>query len=97
VTLLKTLRPYVSQFAASRPVEELVTGDTCLIQNWLGAILEIQEHVKAMKNPPDIRYSIPSEGTSMWLDVIAIPIDAPTKKMLTSLLTFFYALKIWQK
>lgn len=79
-TLLKTLRPYVSQFAASRPVEDLVTGDACLIQNWLGAILEIQEQVKTMKNPPDIRYSIPSEGTSMWLDVIAIPVDAPHKE-----------------
>ena len=33
-----------------------------------------------MKNPPDIRVSIPKEGTSMWLDVIAIPKDSPHKE-----------------
>ena len=40
VNHLKKLRPYVSQFSANRPLEDLVSGDICVSQNWMGAILE---------------------------------------------------------
>lgn len=79
VQLLLTLRPYIRQMASTRPGEDLVTGDMCVTQNWLSVIAEIQSRGDSMKNPPDIRFSIPEEGTSMWLDVMAIPIDARHK------------------
>lgn len=80
VNHLLKIRPYISQMGTIRPVEDLVTGDSCVAQNWLSYVSMVQERIKSMKSPPDIRFSIPKEGTSMWLDVIAIPVDAPHKE-----------------
>lgn len=79
VALLKKIRPYITQFSATRPLDDLVTGDVCVVQSWLDAILRAQDRAKDLDSVPDIRFSIPEEGTSMWLDVVAVPKDAPHK------------------
>lgn len=72
--LLKT-RPYVRRFSASRLVGELVSGETCLAQAWSGDTqTAIREGAKLGRT---IKYVIPKEGSSLWIDAVAIPKDAP--------------------
>lgn len=72
---LLQLRPFVRRFSSSRVVSELVSGETCLAQTWSGDThLAIQEAKKFGKT---IRYVIPKEGTTLWIDSMAIPKDAP--------------------
>lgn len=72
---LKKIRPCIRRFSASRIVGELIGGETCLAQAWSGDThMAIQEAKKLGKN---IRYVIPVEGTSLWIDAMAIPKDAP--------------------
>ena len=72
---LMKLRPFVRRFSSSRVVSELVSGETCLAQTWSGDThLAIKEAKKFGKT---IRYVIPKEGTTLWIDSMAIPKDAP--------------------
>lgn len=69
------LRPFIRRFSSSRVVSELVSGETCLAQTWSGDThLAIQEAKKFGKT---IHYVIPKEGTTLWIDSMAIPKDAP--------------------
>lgn len=72
---LMTIRPFIRRFSSSRIVGELISGETCLAQAWSGDThMAIREAKKLGKN---IRYVIPKEGTSLWIDAMAIPKDAP--------------------
>ena len=72
--LLK-IRPYIRRFSSSRLVGELVSGETCLAQAWSGDTqIAIREAAQLGRT---IRYVIPKEGTTLWVDAMAIPKDAP--------------------
>ncbi|MBX9977602.1 MAG: extracellular solute-binding protein [Alphaproteobacteria bacterium] len=72
------IRPYIRRFSSSRLVGELMNGETCLAQAWSGDTqVAIREAKKLGKN---LRYVIPKEGTTLWIDAIVIPKDAPNAK-----------------
>jgi putrescine transport system substrate-binding protein len=79
VSLMKTITSYVQHFTASSEsiVNNLVTGNTCLVQGWSGEILRAREEAKASGKPFHIAYTLPKEGTFIWMDMLVIPTDAP--------------------
>lgn len=75
---LMEIRPFIRRFSASRLVGELVSGETCLAQAWSG---DTQTAIhEAAKLGRTIKYVIPKEGSSLWIDAVAIPKDAPHPK-----------------
>ncbi|PTM87768.1 ABC transporter substrate-binding protein [Mycoplana dimorpha] len=48
----------------------LATGEACLVQGWNGSIAQV------MATNPKVKYVIPEEGGSMWIDGFAIPKSA---------------------
>lgn len=72
---LLRIRPYIMRFSGSRFVEELVSGQTCIAQVWSGEAQIAIDRGKEMGKT--IIYVIPEEGTSLWIDAIGIPRDAP--------------------
>lgn len=69
------IRPFIIRFSSSRFVEELVSGQTCLAQVWSG---EAQIAIaRGKETGKKIIYVIPEEGSSLWIDAIGIPRDAP--------------------
>lgn len=74
--LLK-LRPHISRFSSSRFVNELVAGESCMAQAWSGEAHLAQERANEVGKKITIRYVVPEEGGSMWIDAIIIPKDAP--------------------
>lgn len=74
--LLK-VRPFISRFLGQRFGSELVSGEVCLAQGWSGDVQVAQEQAKESKRKTTIRYVVPEEGGTLWIDAICMPKDAP--------------------
>ena len=75
VTLLKSIKPYIRKFQ-SQPVTDLVNGNLCLSLGYSGDVTQAQRAAVASGKPIDFQYRIPKEGTTVWMDTMAIPADA---------------------
>jgi putrescine transport system substrate-binding protein len=74
---LLAVRPYIRKISTGSLVDDLATGELCLIIASNGDAMQAQERVRIAANGMQVRYSIPREGAVMWFDVAAIPADAP--------------------
>ena len=78
VAQVMKIRPYIHAFEGSKQEENLLTGNNELIQ---GFSTYIQMARDENTNPNrDICYVIPKEGSVVWMDVMAIPHNAPHPK-----------------
>ena len=75
-TIMK-VRPYIRRFDTSRAISDLANGEACLIQNWSGDIAVASRRARDAKSGVEVGFAVPKEGTSIWIDVVAMPIDAP--------------------
>lgn len=73
--LLKGIRPYVRKLQ-SQPVTELVNENTCLSLGYSGDVIQAQRTAEAAGKAIDFQYRVPREGTTVWMDTMAIPADA---------------------
>ena len=76
-TALMAVRPYIRKISSGSLVDDLSTGELCIIIASNGDAMQAQERTRIAANGMRIRYSIPKEGAVMWFDVAAIPTDAP--------------------
>ncbi|MEQ1511623.1 MAG: polyamine ABC transporter substrate-binding protein [Lysobacteraceae bacterium] len=74
--LLKTIRPYVTNFHSSQYIDSMATGNTCLVVGWSGDIIQARDRAEEAKNGVKIAYAIPKEGAPLWFDMLSIPKDA---------------------
>lgn len=74
---LMAIRGSIRKISTGSLVDDLASGQLCLIIASNGDALQAQERVRIAANGEQIRYSIPREGAVMWFDVAAIPADAP--------------------
>lgn len=72
--LLK-LRPHIRRFTSSRFINDLVLGDVCIAQAWSGDAQQAEDDAKELNR--NIVYIIPKEGTTLWIDCMAIPVGSP--------------------
>lgn len=77
--LIANIRPYVQKFHSSEYINALASGDICLAVGWSGDVLQARDRAEEAGNGVTVAYSIPKEGTMMWFDMMAIPVDAPNK------------------
>ena len=75
-TLLKGIRPYITNFHSSQYIDSMAKGSTCLVVGWSGDVIQARDRAEEAKNGVKIGYSIPKEGAPMWFDMLAIPKDA---------------------
>lgn len=73
--LLSAIRPYVRKFQ-SQPVTELVNENLCLSLGYSGDVIQAQRTAEAAGKAIDFQYRVPREGTTVWMDTMAIPADA---------------------
>ncbi len=74
--LLKTIRPYITNFHSSQYIDAMANGDTCLVVGWSGDIIQARDRAVDAGNGVNIAYAIPKEGAPQWFDMLAIPKDA---------------------
>jgi putrescine transport system substrate-binding protein len=74
--LLKTIRPYITNFHSSQYIDALANGDTCLVVGWSGDIIQARDRAEEAGNGVKVAYAIPKEGAPQWFDMLAIPKSA---------------------
>lgn len=74
--LLLGVRPYVKYFHSSSYINDIASGSICLSLGWSGDFSIAAARAEEAKNNIEVSYSIPKEGTIIWMDTIAMPTDA---------------------
>ncbi len=74
--LLRSVRPYITNFHSSQYIDAMANGDTCLVVGWSGDIIQARDRAEEAGNGVKIAYAIPKEGAPQWFDMLAIPKDA---------------------
>lgn len=76
-TLLGQLQPNVRYVGAGRHIDDLAKGEICLALTYNGDAGMAAAQAAANNQPFEVVYRIPREGTLIWFDTMAIPVDAP--------------------
>ncbi|HEY2132289.1 MAG TPA: polyamine ABC transporter substrate-binding protein [Acetobacteraceae bacterium] len=74
---LGAIRPYIRSFASGGAVEEMASGETCLVMSYSGDMIQAAARAEEAGHGGQIRYVAPREGAQLWFDMLAIPKDAP--------------------
>jgi len=75
--VLQAVRPYVQKFHASDYINALANGDICVAIGWSGDVLQARDRAVEAGNGVQIAYNAAREGSLIWFDQMAIPVDAP--------------------
>lgn len=75
--ILSAVAPHVQKFHSSEYINALANGDICVAFGWSGDILQARDRAAEADNGVEIAYNAVKEGSLMWFDQLAIPIDAP--------------------
>jgi putrescine transport system substrate-binding protein len=71
------IRPHIRSFNNSQYINSLATGETCLAMGYSGDVAQAAARAEEAETGLEIAYLIPKEGAVRWVDVMAIPSDAP--------------------
>jgi putrescine transport system substrate-binding protein len=75
--LVKSIRPYIRKFHSSETINAIANGDICLALMWSGDAGIAASRAEESGNGVKVEYSIPTQGAQLWLDMMAMPKDAP--------------------
>jgi len=85
---LMAVRPYIKKFHSSEYINALANGDICVAVGWSGDVLQARDRAAEADNGVEIAYHPFAEGSLMWFDQMAIPVDAPNQKNAHAFLNF---------
>lgn len=88
VAKMKEVAPYIQYFHSSRSISDLANGDICVALGWSGDMMIARDRAKQAGQGVDIQYVVPKEGAPMWMDMLAIPADAPNKEAAHQMLNY---------
>jgi putrescine transport system substrate-binding protein len=71
------VHPYIRYFHTSQVISDLANGDTCVAMGYSGDVLQARDKAVEAGNGVKVAYLVPKEGAVLWVDVMAIPKDAP--------------------
>lgn len=70
-------RPNIKYFHSSKYISDLANGDVCVAMGYSGDVFQARDRAEEAQNGIEIAFFIPKEGASRWVDVMAVPKDAP--------------------
>jgi spermidine/putrescine transport system permease protein len=80
--LLVEQKPLVRAYDSANFEDALLAGDVWLAQGWNG------EFARVMDLDPDLAYVVPKEGSTTFIDSLAVPVGAPHPRLAHSFLDF---------
>ena len=81
-TLIKDAMADIKYLHSSNYLDALEQGEACVVLGYSGDILS------TIAEKPDLEYIIPSAGAAMWIDVMAIPANAPHPELAYQFINF---------
>jgi putrescine transport system substrate-binding protein len=76
---LKLVRPYIRYFSNQKMATDLANKEVCVAMSWSGDFATAMRRAKQAGLDLDLRYTIPKEGSGLWVDGVYMPADAPHK------------------
>lgn len=94
--VVKAVRPFIRKFHSSEYINALAGGNICLALGFSGDIFQARDRAAKAKAKAkrEIAYAIPREGSLLWIDVAAIPKDAPNPANALRFLDFLLEPKV---
>lgn len=74
---LQAIRPSIQYFHQSKYVSDLANGNICVAVGFSGDVLQAMTTAQQAKNGVNLSYSIPKEGSTVAVDMVVIPKNAP--------------------
>ncbi len=84
----EAIRPHIQKFHSSEYINALANGDICVAVGWSGDVLQARDRAAEADAGVDIAYNAFKEGSLMWFDQMAIPVDAPNPDAAHTFLNF---------
>ena len=76
---LGKVRPYVRYFSNEKMMSDLPNQEVCVAMSWSGDFAQAQVRAEEAGIDIDLRYTVPIDGSRLWVDGFYIPSDAPHK------------------
>jgi len=76
---MKLARPYIRYFSNQKMATDLSNKEVCVAMSWSGDFATAMRRAKEAGLDMDLRYTIPKEGSGLWVDGVYMPADAPHK------------------
>ena len=92
--VVKAVRPFIRKFHSSEYINALAGGNICLAFGFSGDVFQARDRAAKAKDKQEIAYAIPKEGSLLWIDVAAIPKDAPNPANALRFLDFLLEPKV---
>ncbi len=77
---LKLVRPYIRYFSNSKMISDLPNREVCVAMSWSGDYAQASARAEEAGLDIKLNYTVPKEGSGLWVDGMYIPADAPHKK-----------------
>jgi putrescine transport system substrate-binding protein len=74
---LKLVRPYIRYFSNQKMISDLPNREVCVAMSWSGDFAQAATRAREAGIDIDLRYTVPKEGSGLWVDGLYIPADAP--------------------
>ena len=78
--VLKAARPSITRFSSSGYINDLASGQLCVVMGYSGDINIARQRAIDNKTGQDIQALVPSTGATLFFDTLAIPKDAKNVK-----------------
>ncbi|HEX2138876.1 MAG TPA: extracellular solute-binding protein, partial [Woeseiaceae bacterium] len=77
---LERVRPYIRYFSSTKMISDLPNREVCVAMSWSGDYAQAAARAEAAGIPIDLRYTMPKEGSGLWVDGLFMPADASHKE-----------------
>ncbi|USO01563.1 MAG: extracellular solute-binding protein [Alphaproteobacteria bacterium] len=84
------LRPYIRKFELLQSLQDLASGSLCFSQTTLSGTHKMRRDMITAGSPINIDLRYPKEGIPIWMDVLAIPKNAPHVDNAYRFINFIY-------
>lgn len=74
--LLSSVRPYVRYFSNDKFISDMPNKELCVSMSWSGDYASAIKAAREAGIEIDLRYVVPVEGATLWIDGLYIPSDA---------------------
>jgi putrescine transport system substrate-binding protein len=76
---LMKIRPYIRYFSNQKMQIDLASQEVCVAMSWGGDYANAARRAGEAGLDLDLRYTMPKEGSGLWVDGVYMPSDAPHK------------------
>lgn len=73
---LGLVRPYILYFSSTKMISDLPNREVCVAMSWSGDFAQASARADEAGIDIDLRYTMPREGSGLWVDGMFIPADA---------------------